>query len=82
MVVIGRDELGAVLGHADTLDLGAHAEPVEQGDVGRQQRLADMKARMASLLGQHHVAAALGEQSGDGGAGRTAADHENLAVER
>ena len=81
MVVVGRDELGAVLGHAEALDLVAHAEPVEQGGVGGQQRLADVEARVAALLGQDHVAAVLGEQGGDGGAGRAAADHENLAVE-
>jgi hypothetical protein len=31
--VLGRDELDAVLGHADGLDLVAHAEPIEERRV-------------------------------------------------
>ena len=81
MLVVGRDELDAVLRHADRLDPLAHAEPVEQGDVGRQQRLADVKARVARLLDDDDVAALLGEQRGDGRAGRAAADDEHVAIE-
>jgi len=36
---------------------------------------------MARLLREDHVAAAFGEQGGDGGAGGSAADHEDFAVE-
>ena len=60
----------------------AHAEPVEQRGVGRQQRLADVEARMARpSRASDHVAALLGEQGGDGRAGGAAADDENVAVE-
>ena len=62
VVVPGRDELGALLLHADGVDLVAHAELLEQRQVRRQQRFADVEARMVCLLEQHDVAAALGEQ--------------------
>jgi hypothetical protein len=81
MLVLGRNELDAPLRHADRLDLVAHAEAVEQGGVGRQQRLADVEARVVRLLDQQHVAAAFGKECGDGRAGGSAADHEHVAVE-
>ncbi len=81
MLVLGRDELDAVLLHADRLDPLAQAEAVEQGDVGRQQRLADVKTRVARLLDDDDVAALLGQQRGDGRAGGAAADDEDVATE-
>jgi len=77
--MVGRDELDAELGHADLLDLFAHAQPLEQADVGRQQRFANVKARVLCLLEQHDTAALRGEQRGDRRAGRAAADHEHVA---
>ena len=82
LLVVGRDELDAVLLHADRLDLLAHAEPVEESGVGRQQRFADVKARVMRLLEQDDVAAPFGEQRGDRRAGRAAADDEHVALER
>ena len=79
MVVVGRDELRAVLAHADALDLVAHAQALEQRQVQRQQRLADVKARMVFLLRDDHAPAALGEQGGDGRAGGSAAQDEHVA---
>ena len=78
VVVPGRDELGAVLADADGLDLGAHAEPVEQRHVHRQQRFADVKARMLRLLEQHHVVALVREQRGHGGTRGSAADDHDV----
>jgi hypothetical protein len=80
VVVVGRDELDAVLGHADRLDLLAHAEALEQRGVGRQQRLADVKARVVRLLDDDDVAAGRGEQRGDRRARRPAADDEDVAA--
>jgi hypothetical protein len=57
VVVVGRDELDAELGHADLLDLVAHAELLEQLDIRGQQRFADVEARVVRLLEQHHLAA-------------------------
>src|SRR5581483_11773347 len=78
IVVPRGDELGAELGHADALDVLRHAELLEQRHVERQQRLADVEARMARFLEEDNVAAALGEQGGDGRAGGPAADHNNV----
>jgi hypothetical protein len=80
VLVVGRDELDPVLGHADRLDLLAHAEALEQRGVGRQERLADVKARVVRLLGDDDVAAGRGEQRGDRRARRPAADDEDVAA--
>jgi hypothetical protein len=77
--VVGRDEFGAELAHADALDLLAHTELVEQRDVGRQQRFADVKARVTRLLDHHHAAAFAGQYGGGGGSSRAAADNEDVA---
>ena len=58
------------------------AEALEQRHVERQQRFADVEARMAFLLHHDHVAAALGQQGRDGGAGGAAADDEHVAMDR
>ena len=76
----GRHELGTQLGDADGLDLGAHTEPVEQRHVHRQQRLADVKARVLGLLEQHHVVALVGQQRGHGRTGRAAADDHHVGA--
>ena len=80
VVVPGRDELGAVLADADLLDLGAHAQPVEQRHVHRQQRFADVKARMLRLLDDHHVVALIGQQCGHGRARWAPADDHHVGV--
>ena len=81
MRVFRRDKLDAELGHADLVDLFAHAQALEQLDVARQQRLADVKARMLGLFQQHHVAALLRQQRGHGRAGWAAADDEHVALD-
>ena len=80
--MVGRDELHAPLGHADALELRTQPELVEQRDVGGEQRLADVEARMARLLQQHDVAALAGEERGDGRAARAAADDQYVAGRR
>ncbi|MCY1217515.1 hypothetical protein D9M72_294310 [compost metagenome] len=80
VVVPGRDELGAVLAQADGLDLGAHAEPVEQRHVHRQQGFADVKARVLRLLEQHHVVALVCEQGSHRGARRASADDHDIRL--
>ena len=62
------------------VDLIAHAELVEQLDIARQQRFADVKARMMVLLEQDHAAPLPREQRRDGRAGRTAADDQDVAI--
>src|SRR5579885_1855021 len=79
LAVIRRDELDAVFEHADALDLIADAEPLEERKVERQQRFADMEARVLVLLDENHAPAALGQKRGDGGTGGSAADDENVA---
>ncbi len=77
--VVG-DELGAGLVDADGGDAVADAEAVEDGGVEREQRLADVEARVFGLFEQHHVPPAFGEEGCGGGAGRAAADDENVAL--
>jgi hypothetical protein len=80
--VIGRHELDAPLPHADRLDLGTHAEALEQLGVRRQQRFADMETRMTRLFEQRHVTPLARQQCGDRRAGGTAPDHQHVAGER
>src|SRR5207237_315145 len=80
LLVPGRYEFGAVFRHADASDLFGHAQPLEERQVERQQRLADVKARMALLLEQHHVAAALREQRRERRSGGSPADNEYFAA--
>jgi len=68
-----------VLWHADRVDFVGNAEPLEQRHVHREQRFADVKARVASLFQHHHVAPAGREQRGDRRARGAAADHQHVA---
>ena len=74
-----RDEFRARLKDAHRVDFLAHAEPVEDLEVERQERFPDMEARMLVLLDHDHVRAAFGEQSRRGGARGSAADDEHVA---
>ena len=60
------DELGAPFEHADGAYLVGDTQLFEQRQIGRQQRLADMEARMAVLLQQRDAVAAACQQGGDG----------------
>ena len=80
VVVMRRDEFGAPLLHADGPHLVGDAELLEQRQVGRQQRFADVEARMAGLVEQHHLVAHLRQQRRHRRSGRPAADHQHVAV--
>ena len=57
-----------------------HPELFEQRQIGRQQRLADVKARMVFLFKDRHLVTLLRQQRPDGGARRAAADHQDVAL--
>ena len=78
-VVPGRHELHAILRHADGLDFLGHAQALEQLQVQRQQRFADVEARMTRFFEQHDVASLLREQGGDRRPGGAATDHQDFA---
>jgi hypothetical protein len=80
LAVLLRHELDAPLGHAHALDLLAHAQGVEQRAVGRQQRFADVEARVVLLLQHHHAPPLARQQGGHGAARGPAADHQDIAV--
>src|SRR5690606_6610033 len=79
-VVLGGIEFRAILRHADGLYLVVDAEGLQQGHVERQQGFADVESGMALLLGHDDVPSTRGEQGGDGGTRRAAAQHEYVAV--
>jgi len=66
--------------HADFLQFIPDPQALQDGHVERQQRLADVKARMTLLVHHGDIATFLGEQGADGGPGRAAADDKNLAT--
>ena len=80
--VIRRDEFDAVFVHGAPLDLVANAKPVEQRQIERQQRLADVETGMPILLDDDDTAAAFCQQRRNRGAGGTATDDEPIAIRR
>jgi hypothetical protein len=77
----GQREVRAVLGHPDRADLVEHAQALEDRQVHRQQRFADVETRMARLLEQQHAPAAPREQRRGGAPGRATADDEDVGVQ-
>ena len=75
----GRDKFSAPLLDADSLDRSGHAELLEQRQVGRQQRLADVKARVMFLFKDHHLVALPGQQRTRSGTRRPTANHQHVA---
>jgi len=65
---------------ADGVDLFQHAQPLEDRQVVRQQRFADVKARVVLFLEQGDAPALLREQGRDGRAGRSAAHDKDVAL--
>jgi len=61
--VLRGDEFGPPFLHPDRPDVAGYAQPLEKWQVGRQQRLADVKTRMARLL-QENDSIALFDQQG------------------
>src|SRR5450759_2287874 len=76
----GGDEFRAPFLHADGLDLVGDAEARQDWQVRGQERLADMKARMALFLEQHDLIAALHEKCCGGGARWATTDHEYVGL--
>ena len=76
----GGDELRAPFLHADGFDLLRHPQPLEDRQVGRQQRLADVEAGVPGLLDLDHPVAALGQHNRGRGAGGPAADDQYIGV--
>lgn len=70
-------ELGALL-EVIGAAVEPHAEPVEQRQVDRQQRLADVKPGKMLALEHHHVLAGLAQQVGGGRSGGAAADDHDV----
>ena len=68
------------LQHAHRVDFIAHAQPVEDRQIARQQGFADVEARMRVLLQQHDIPAGLGQQGRGGRTRGAAADHQHVAV--
>ena len=84
-LVVARDlevrvEVGAGLLDADGVDLLQHPQPLEDRQVVRQQRFADVKARVVLFLQQGDPPALLREQGRDGRAGRSATHDKDIAL--
>jgi hypothetical protein len=79
LIVTGK--IGALLAHTDTLHLRKNAETLQDRHVHRQQRLADVEARVAVLLEQQHGSAAARQLRCRRRPGRSSADHDDVAVE-
>jgi hypothetical protein len=73
--LVVRLEVRTGLEDAESAHLVEHAEPFEDRQIHRQQRLADVEARVARLLQRNHAVAAAREQCGGRAAARAAADH-------
>ena len=80
--VPGGDEFGAPFLHADGFDFIGDAEACQDRQVRRQQRLADMKARMVLFLEQHDRVAAFHEKCCSGGARWATTDYEYVGVKQ
>ena len=74
-----RHEFGRALLDADGAHFIGHAQALEQGQVGGQQRFTNVKTRVAILVQQHYVAAFLRQQRRHRAAGRAAANDQNVA---
>jgi len=74
------DEFGAPFLHADGAYFLRHAELFEQRQVGRQQGLANVKARMTRLLDHRDPMTAPCQQCRGGGAGWAPADDEHVGL--
>ena len=74
------EELRAVLGEADGLDLRGDPEPLQQRQIRGQQRLANVEAGMMGLLEQHDAMAGLRQQGRGGRSRRAAPDDDDVSL--
>src|ERR1700722_11025203 len=74
-----RLEIRAQLVYAERAHLVEHTQAFEDRQIHRQERLADVKPRMASLLERNDLVAAPRQQDGRGAPRRAAADHRHVA---
>jgi hypothetical protein len=65
---------------ADPVHLGQHAQALEDRDIHRQQRFADVEARMAAFFEQLDLVAPARQFRGRRGTGRSAADDDDVAI--
>ncbi len=72
-------EIRAGLEYAECAHLVEHSQPLEHRKIHRQQRFADVEARMTLLLERDHTMAAPRQQRRRGTACRTAPDHRDVA---
>ena len=79
-VVIGRNEFGTRLEHADGLHFLGNAHALEQRQVGREQGFADVETRVMGLFQHHHPMALVGQHRRHGRPGRPATDHQHVAL--
>jgi hypothetical protein len=78
--VPGRNKFRAPFLDANVPDGLTHAELLEQLQIGRQQRLADMKARMMSFFKDRHLVTLLRQQRPYRGARRATTNHQDVAL--
>jgi hypothetical protein len=76
--VLGGHKLRAILRHADGPYLIADTELVQERQIGWQQRLADVEARMVLLLEERYLEAPASQADRGGGAARAATDDEHV----
>ena len=78
----GRRKVRADLQHADARNLVEDTESLQDRQVHRQQRLADVESRVTVLFQQRHRPALAGKNGGGGAAGGAAAHDYYVALRR
>src|SRR5579863_3468842 len=77
--LVVRLEVGPALVDSEIAHLIGHAQPLEDGQAHRQERLADVKTWVMRLLEKGHLVAGAGEEGSRRAPGRSAADHCDVA---
>ena len=78
--LVVRLEVCPALADTERTHLLEHAQPLEQRQVHRQQRLADMEARVMRLFHDDHAVAGSREQCRGGTACGAATDHRHITA--
>ncbi len=77
---VRRRKVGAEFPAAHGHHLVEDAQPLENRDIHRQQRLADVEAGMTALFHQGHAQAPAGQQGCRRGAAGAAANHQHMCA--